>query len=119
MFYPMLFGLILLAPTSSYMQDKIDGKLLIGKWELQNGTKGLKVTLEYKKDNKLNIEVESEGVFEKFNGTYQLEGDKLDSKFKFRGVEQNETYKILKITDKELVTKNTKTGTEDIYKRTK
>ena len=105
MFCQLLVSVLLLAPSPSLVEDKIDGKLLIGKWEAEKPPEGVeKAVVEYLKDGKLSVEVEAQGQKHKFEGTYKLEGDKLNVKIDINGTEQEQKRIIAKLTDTELVT---------------
>ena len=105
MFCQLLVSLLLLSPSPSLVEDKIDGKLLIGKWEAEKPPEGVeKAVVEYLKDGKLSVEVEAQGQKHKFEGTYKLEGNKLNVKIDINGNEQEQKRIIAKLTDTELVT---------------
>src|SRR5436309_3232157 len=86
--------------------EKIDAKKLVGKWEPGDGKKDAKVTIEFTKDGKLQIVAEFNGKSEKAEGTYKLDGNKLDVTLKLGGQEQKETLTVLKLTDDELTTED-------------
>lgn len=120
MFCQLLVSVLLLAPSPSLVEDKIDGKLLIGKWEPEKLPDGVeKLVVEYTKDNKVSVELEAQGNKQKFEGTYKLEGDKLNIKIDINGNEQNQTRKITKLTDKEMVTNDEEKSEERKYKKVK
>ena len=105
MFCQLLVSVLLLAPSPSLVEDKIDGKLLIGKWEAEKPPEGAdKVVVEYLKEGKLSVEVEAQGQKLKFEGTYTLEGNKLNVKVDFNGNVQDQKRIVVKLTDSELVT---------------
>jgi uncharacterized protein (TIGR03066 family) len=117
---PFLVSLLLLLPVSSLPEDKIDGKLLIGKWQPEKVPEGVtKVVVEYMKEGKLTVDVEAQGGKQKLEGTYTLEGDKLSVKLENNGNEQIQKRKITKLTDTTLVTINEETKEERKYKRVK
>lgn len=120
MFCQLLVSVLLLAPASAMPEEKIDGKLLIGKWEPEKLPEQLeKLVVEYKKDGKMEVEITAQGQMQKFEGTYKLEGDKLSIKVDFGGQEQNQKRKIIKLTDKEMVTNDEEKSEERKYKRAK
>ncbi len=120
MFCQLLVSVLLLAPSHSLVEDKIDGKLLLGKWEAEKPPEGVeKAVVEYLKDGKLSVEVEAQGQKHKFEGTYKLEGDKLNIKIDINGTEQEQNRKIIKLTDKEMVNKDEEKGEERKYKKVK
>lgn len=99
----LLVSVLLLAPSTSLPDDKIDGKLLLGKWVPEKQPDQYKITIEYLKDNKLSVELEAGGDKQKGEGTYKLDGDKLEIKVEVLGQEHNPKYTIKKLTDKEMV----------------
>ena len=120
MFCQLLVSVLLLVPATSLVEDKIDGKLLLGKWEPEKVPDGAdKVVVEYLKDGKLTVDVEAQGQKLKFEGTYKLDGDKLNVKLDINGTEQNQTRKVTKLTDKEMVTNDEEKSEERKYKKVK
>ena len=116
----LLVSVLLLAPATSLPDDKIDGKLLLGKWQPEKLPDGLdKLTVEYKKDDKLSVEIEAQGGKQNFEGTYKLEGNKLNIKIDFNGNEQNQKRKITKLTADEMVTSDEESKEERKYKKVK
>jgi uncharacterized protein (TIGR03066 family) len=98
----LLVSVLLLAP-STFVEEKIDGKLLIGKWQPEKQREEFNLTVEYLKDNKLTVELEAGGDKQKGEGTYKLDGDKLEIKVEVLGQEHNPKYSIKKLGDKEMV----------------
>ena len=94
--------------------DKVDGKKLIGKWE----PKDAKIVIEFTDKGKLTMSIDEGGKTEKIEGTYKLDGNKLDVVISFGGKEQKETLTIKKLTDDELVTTDSK-GKEETLKKKK
>src|SRR6476660_6078075 len=93
-----LVSLLLLAPIAALPDDKIDGKLLIGKWQAEKPPEGVeKVVIEYLKEGKLAVEVDAQAGKQKFDGTYTLEGNKLNVKIDFNGNEQEQKRKSAKL----------------------
>jgi uncharacterized protein (TIGR03066 family) len=88
-------------------EKKIDPAKLVGKWELTKSTdpkapKG--ATVEFTKDNKVNVVAEIEGMKVEFTGTYKVDGDKLTVKLSFGGGKDNEdTDTIQSLTDERLL----------------
>lgn len=116
----LLVSVLLLAPTTSPVEDKIDGKLLIGKWTPEKLPDNVdKLTVEYKKEDKVSVELETQGMKLNFEGTYKLDGDKLNIKIDFNGTEQNQKRKITKLTADEMVTNDDETKEERKYKKVK
>ena len=98
----LLVSVLLLAP-STFVEDKIDGKLLLGKWQPEKQREEFKLTVEYLKDNKLTVELEAGGDKQKGDGTYKLDGNKLEVKVEVLGQEHNPKYTIKKLTENEMV----------------
>ncbi len=99
-------------------QDKFELKKLIGKWEPSDAIKGASVILEFSEKGKMAISIDLGGKAEKIEGTYKLEGDKLDMMIAIGGKEQKETVTISKLTDEEMIGKDSK-GKEEKFKRVK
>ena len=116
----LLVSLLLLVPSTSLIEDKIDAKLLLGKWEPEKKPDGVdKLVVEYKKDDKISVEVETQGMKLNFEGTYKVEGDKLSIKIDINGNEQNQKRKITKLTADEMVTTDEESKEERKYKKVK
>jgi uncharacterized protein (TIGR03066 family) len=109
--------LLLSACTVSAFEDKIDGKLLIGKWEPEKLPPGLKVVMEFAKDNKLKVDVEIQGKQEKVEGTYKLENDQFTMTMSKDGQERTQKLKVVRLNDKELVLKEESKNEEQVLKR--
>lgn len=115
----LLVSVLLLAP-STFVEDKIDGKLLIGKWTPEKLPDGVdKIVVEYFKDNKLAVNVEAQGQMQKIEGTYKLDGDMLTIKLDINGTEQEQKRKVAKLTDSEMVTTDKDKGEDRKYKKVK
>ncbi len=108
--------ILALAVTATGQDKKIDGKLLIGKWAPKEDKKGLSMTLEFLKDGKLALAVDFMGKTEKIDGTYKLDGDKLEVVIKFGGDEKKDTLTIKKLTETELETTDSKGKTDTFTK---
>jgi uncharacterized protein (TIGR03066 family) len=93
-------------------KDKIDPKKLLGKW----GPKEGKVVIEFADKGKLTIS-EGDGKGSKFEGTYKLDGNRLEIAIMVFEKEQKETLTVKKLTDEELVTESK--GKEETLKRKK
>ena len=94
-------------------KEKIDPKKLIGKWEPKEG----RVVIEFADKGKLTLSVDADGKSQKFDGTYKLDGNRLEIVIMIEK-EQKETLTIKKLTDDELVTTDSK-GKEETLKRKK
>jgi uncharacterized protein (TIGR03066 family) len=95
-------------------KDKVDLKKLMGKWEPKDG----KIVIEFADKGKLVMTVDFGGKSEKIEGTYKLDGNKLDVVINFMGKEQKETLTVKTLTDSELVTTDSK-GKDETLKRKK
>jgi uncharacterized protein (TIGR03066 family) len=98
--------------------EKIDAKKLLGKWEPADNKKDTKLVIEFAKDGKMTISADANGKDIKIDGTYKLDGKKLSIALSFGGQEQKETLTILKLTDDELSTEDSK-GKKESMKRIK
>lgn len=96
--------------------EKFDGKKLIGKWEPADGKDP--VVVEFADKGKLSLSIEVGGKTEKIEGTYKLEGDKLEIALALGGKEQKETITLSKLTDDEWAGKDAK-GKEEKFKKVK
>jgi uncharacterized protein (TIGR03066 family) len=94
-------------------KDKIDLKKLMGKWEPKEG----KVLIEFADKGKLVLSVDANGKGQKFEGTYKLDGNRLEIDILI-DKQQKETLTVKKLTDDELVTTDSK-GKEETLKRKK
>jgi len=98
--------------------EKVDGKLLMGKWTPKDAPKGATISIEFLKDNKLSLSFDFAGKSEKIAGTYKLDGDKLTVTMAEDGKEKTEVMTVLKLTEAELTTKDPK-GKEETLVRAK
>jgi uncharacterized protein (TIGR03066 family) len=98
-------------------KDKVDAKLLVGKWTLDDKEKRDRLFLEFKKDGKLVMSLDFGGGKEfKLDGTYKVDGNKITSKINFMGQEKSETHTIDSLTATKLVTTDEK-GMKDVFVR--
>jgi len=111
-------AILVLVGYSGAQDEKIDGKKLIGKWEPEKAEKGAKMVLEFAEKGKLTLHVTFMDKTEKVDGTYKLDGNKLEVELSFGGKSEKETLTITKLTDTEMVTKDSK-GKEDTMKKIK
>jgi uncharacterized protein (TIGR03066 family) len=93
-------------------KDKIDLKKLMGKWEPKEGM----VVIEFADKGKFTLALSSDS--KKFDGTYKLDGNRLEIAITIADKEQKETLTIKKLTDDELVTTDSK-GKDETLKRKK
>jgi uncharacterized protein (TIGR03066 family) len=103
-----------LAVAVAQDKDKIDPKKLLGKWE----PKDSKVVIEFAEKGKLTLSQDGDGKSQKFDGTYKLDGNRLEIAIVILEKEQKETLTVKKLTDEELVTTDSK-GKEETLKRKK
>ncbi|HMO34596.1 MAG TPA: hypothetical protein PKA06_01005, partial [Gemmatales bacterium] len=76
-----LLAIVFLFPTTMQDKDKIDSKLIIGKWDAEVVPDGIdKITVEFTNDNKLHLHLERSGEKQKVSGTYKVDGNKLEVK---------------------------------------
>jgi len=99
-------------------EPKIDGKLVVGKWEPKAPKAGELTLLEMTKDGKLVAIAEVGGKPAKAEGTYKLDGDKLTYEVTYMGETTKDTVTLTKLTDEEMEGKD-KEGKMYSYKRVK
>src|SRR5262245_32416720 len=80
-------------------KDKIDIKKLIGKWEPKEQPKGTSIVIEFADKGKLVLTVDGGGKNERVEGTYTVDGNKIDVAMTIGGKEQKETITVEKLTD--------------------
>jgi uncharacterized protein (TIGR03066 family) len=86
---------------SARAEDK--ASKLVGKWEVTKGDVPAGSTAEFSKDGKLKVIIKREKTITN-EGTYKLDGDTLKvTSTDPGGKERNESFKIKKLTDKELI----------------
>ncbi|VTT97172.1 unnamed protein product [Gemmataceae bacterium] len=95
---------------------KLDAKLLIGKWSPAD--EKAPVVVEFTDKGKMTLTIDIGGKSEKVEGTYKLDGDKLEMVMSFGGKEMKETVTISKLTAEEMVGKDSK-GKEEKFKKIK
>ena len=114
-----LFGavavLALAGFTTAAGQEKIDGKKLVGKWEPADLPW---MTVEFTEKGTVSVAVEKGGKSVKVDGTYKLDGDKLEMALKMDDKVQKETITISRLTDEEFVGKDEKGREERLRKVT-
>jgi uncharacterized protein (TIGR03066 family) len=116
------FALAALASAASADEKKATNKeKIVGIWAVTKSAGGLppKANLEFTKDGKLKISIKIEDKSLTIDGTYEVKDDKLTVIMKAPGgKEQKETMTIKSLTDKKLVTVDTK-GKEDEFEKKK
>jgi uncharacterized protein (TIGR03066 family) len=98
--------------------EKIDAKKLLGKWQPAEAKKAENLIIEFAKDGKLSVSAEAEGKDTRIPGSYKLDGNKLTLALVLGSQEQKETLTVLKLTDEELSTEDSK-GKKETLKRVK
>ncbi len=98
--------------------EKIDAKKLIGKWTPKEAKKGEEFVMEFAEKGKLAVTFTANGKEIKIDGTYKVEGNKIEVAMSFNGKDVKETHTVTKLTDDELVSKDEK-GKEETLKRVK
>jgi uncharacterized protein (TIGR03066 family) len=106
-----------LSAAITLAQEKLDPKKLLGKWEPVD-SKLTNLTLEFADKGKWTLTVEIMGKMEKAEGTYKLDGNKLEVTIAFAGQEQKEVLTVKKLTDTEFVTTDSK-GKDEAFRRKK
>lgn len=88
------------AAEDKKQDEKIDAKLLVGKWKQTEPKNGPQVTYEFTADGKVNGAADlGNGRSNSIKGTYKLEGNKLIQKVSIAGLEAEESDgKVLKLT---------------------
>jgi uncharacterized protein (TIGR03066 family) len=109
---------VLMAGAGLAADEKFDAKKLVGKWEPKEKKENGSFVIEFMKDGKLTFTGTGGGKEFKGDGTYKLDGNKLEMTTKFGDMERKMTRTISKLTDTELVSKDEK-GKEDTLVRIK
>jgi uncharacterized protein (TIGR03066 family) len=112
-------AVLVLAGFTGAADDKIDTKKLIGKWEpAKPGKDEPSFVLEFADKGKFTVSFTVGGKTEKIEGTYKVDGNKIEVAMSLNGKEVKETHTVTKLTDDEMVSKDSK-GKEDTLKRIK
>ena len=111
-------GLLVMMGAATAADDKIDAKKLVGKWEINDTKAEVKGTVDFTKDGKLKYVVDVKGMEIKMDGTYKIDGNKIEIKVKFMDNEMTKNVTVKKLTDSELTVEN-ETGEEKTLKRVK
>ncbi|MFO0825678.1 MAG: TIGR03066 family protein [Gemmataceae bacterium] len=93
--------------------EKIDAKKLLGQWQVMPD----KAVVTFGENGKLTINPGTD-TSKTIDGTYKIEGNKIQVVVGAPGNDKKETLTVVKLTDEELVTKDTK-GKEDKFVRLK
>jgi uncharacterized protein (TIGR03066 family) len=110
---------LVLAGFASAADEKIDAKKLLGKWELAKpDPKAPKMVLEIMDKGKFTMTVELNGKSNKVDGTYKVDGNKIEIEMNIGGNVMKDTLTITKLTDTEMVSKDSK-GMVETLKRVK
>ena len=108
--------------AASAADDKKDEtiglKKIVGKWEPSEGKKDFKVLAEFTNKGKLSLWITVMEKTDKIEGTYTVDGNKLDLTLSIGGKEQKEVLTILKLTDEEMATEDSR-GMKETFKRIK
>ena len=112
----LVLGLSLKADDKK--EEKIDAKMLLGKWQAEKtdskDPKEPTIVFEYKENGKLTMSFQFGDKPEKFDGTYKLDGNKINSESNGEKV----TVTVLKLTATELKVKDSK-RLETTFKKVK
>jgi uncharacterized protein (TIGR03066 family) len=118
----LVLSLVAFAGTMSRADEKIDKDKIVGTWELTKSTAKDApppgTTVEFAKDGKMKIKVKVENKEITLEGTYSIDGAKLNTALKTPdGKEQKDTDTITKLTDKEMVLKGSKGEINEFKKK--
>lgn len=112
-------------------QVKVDGKLLVGKWEPavekektpdkdkppEKKEKLPAMVIEFTADGKVAMTIGEAGKEVRAEGTYKLDADKLAVSMKVLDKEIKETLTVKKLTATELVTEDSKGKSDSLRKK--
>ncbi|MBM3979654.1 MAG: TIGR03066 family protein [Planctomycetes bacterium] len=97
----------------------VDAKKLLGKWEPAKPEKdGPTMVLEIMDKGKFVFHVTFNGKTQKVDGTYKIDGEKIEVEMKIGDKTEKDTLTVIKLTDTEMVTKG-KSGKEETMKKVK
>jgi uncharacterized protein (TIGR03066 family) len=108
-------GLLVMFSAAIAADDKIDPAKLVGKWEPKQAQKDFKLVMEFTKDGKLTVTTDDFKV----DGTYKLDGNRLQIVLKAGENEVKDTVTIHKLTDDELVGESQTKKEKETFKRVK
>jgi uncharacterized protein (TIGR03066 family) len=83
-------------------EEKIDAKLLVGKWKLKEEKGRYPMVIEFRKDGTMTGTLTAKGEVYNLHGRYRTDGNKVVIVLKMN-VEHDEVYIVNKLTDTELV----------------
>jgi len=92
--------------TAAGRDEKIDAKLLVGKWTPKEEGKNGVFVVEFTKDGKVLLNAAGKDF--KAEGTYKLDGNKLSFKMKFGDEEKSQVRTVHSLTKTELVSSDEK-----------
>jgi uncharacterized protein (TIGR03066 family) len=92
--------------TAAGQDEKIDAKLLVGKWTPKDEAKKGDFVVEFTKDGKVLLNAAGKDF--KAEGTYKLDGNKLSLKMKFGDEEKSQVRTVHSLTRTELVSSDEK-----------
>jgi len=109
----LLVGLTSVCRAEDKKDDKTNKEKIVGTWVLEKPDKPKNIppgtTIEFTKNGKLKLSAKVDGKDINIEGTYSVDGDKLKTTGQGPdGKEQTDTDTITKLTDKELVIKDSK-----------
>jgi uncharacterized protein (TIGR03066 family) len=84
-------------------------KMLVGKWEItkaDEGTLPAKTIVEFARDGTITVTMKMDGKEQTMSGKYKVEPHKFIVTFKEGDQEKSHTITVVKITDKEMSTKD-------------
>jgi uncharacterized protein (TIGR03066 family) len=103
---------VLVGGFAAAQDEKVDGKLLVGKW-VPKDKDGKELTIEFIKTGRVTI---TGGPGFAIGGTYKLGGNKLSLTMRFEGDENTTVRTVNSLTKSELVTTDEK-GKKDTLVR--
>jgi uncharacterized protein (TIGR03066 family) len=103
-------AVVVLLNASARAQDKVDyEKLLVGKWEVTKADEGTVppgALIEFTKDGKIKASFKKGEEDVTVEGTYKVEKNTFILTMKMGDEEKKQTITIIKISEKEMTTKN-------------
>lgn len=116
--FAVVLGVFVLGLTAG-ADDADNAKKIVGKWEVSKSGSDLPKgsTVEFTKDNKLNVVFKDNDKETKIDGTYTVAKDKLTVKLKAGDQTVEETVTIQKLTDKVLELKDKDGKVDELSKK--